>query len=106
MRENCFGNFNAVIHGCFSKDCELIESCREKLHKEAEKARKEFLKKEVKFEIYPETPKNKYCHYFTDTCSECGCYHSYRKYADWQKREHIARCFPELTEKRKQLDLF
>jgi len=49
-------------------------------------------------EIYPETYKTKHYCFFADTCSECGALHPYRKYAGGQKRNHIAKCFPNSTQ--------
>jgi len=35
-----------------------------------------------------------YC-WFQEFCIECGGLHLYRKYAGWQKRNHIPLCYKE-----------
>jgi len=58
-----------------------------------------------KHKIYPQSYKTGHYCYFTDTCSQCLSFHHYRKYAGWQKREHMPMCFPENIERDKQLTL-
>lgn len=65
------------------------------------------LKREMKAKIYPVNNfKTHHCWYFKETCSQCGCFHWYRKYAGWQKRNHIPMCDSVYWESQKQLDLF
>ena len=51
--------------------------------------------------IYPENYKTRHYCYFSEICFECGALHPYRKYFNWQKREHKAMCFSKKREEEK-----
>lgn len=58
--------------------------------------------------IYPVSPlpKSNFYYYFTETCSECGGLHPYRKYGGWNEREHVPMCYEKLRQKNRQMTIF